>query len=136
MISTLSRTPSLSHGERDRDTRAVAEQYITSNPLEKSEKVFKGQAPIAKPAESRFKRYSKAVLWFLQDQWFILALAPLIILASQVQVPAAHQQIKETAVTYAAVSLIFFITGCTLPTRVLFENYSRWRIHLFVQLQW
>ena len=58
-----------------------------------------------------------------------------IIIASQVQVPAAHQAKKEIVVTYLGVSIVFFITGCTLPTRVLIENYSKWKIHLFVQIQ-
>ena len=58
-----------------------------------------------------------------------------IIIASQVQVPAAHQAKKETVVTYLSVSIVFFISGCTLPTRVLVDNYSRWKIHLFVQIQ-
>ena len=51
------------------------------------------------------------------------------------QVPPSHQHLKETIVTYLAVSIIFFITGCTLPTKVLLANYSRWKIHLFVQIQ-
>ena len=38
-------------------------------------------------------------------------------------------------VTYLCVALIFFITGCTLPTSVLMQNYQRWKLHLFVQSQ-
>lgn len=133
---TQSYISSASNRQIERETHGVAEQFTTGNPLEEAEKEVEGETPVGKPPESRFSRYSKAALFFLQDQWFIFALMPLIILASQVQVPAAHQQTKETAVTYAAVALIFFITGCTLPTRVLFENYSRWKIHLFVQIQW
>jgi len=33
------------------------------------------------------------------------------------------------------VAVIFLITGCTLPTKVLLANYSRWKLHIFVQLQ-
>jgi len=83
----------------------------------------------------RWKYYTAKVLWFLQDQWFLAVLGILIAIASQVQVPRAQQQLKETVVSYVAVSVIFFITGCTLPTKVLIENYSRWKIHLFVQVQ-
>jgi len=86
--------------------------------------------------QSRFIRYANAIKWFLIDQWFLVSFGLLIILSSQVQVPASRQATKETAVTYAAVAVIFFITGCTLPTRVLIENYSKWKIHLFVQVQW
>ena len=83
----------------------------------------------------RLHRYAKTALWLLTDQWFLLAMGIVIIIASQVQVPAAHQAKKETVVTYLSVSIVFFITGCTLPTRVLIENYSKWKIHLFVQIQ-
>ena len=77
-------------------------------------------------------RYS---IWFIGDQWFLFSLSFFIILASQVQVPIAQQAMKETVVTYLCVSVIFFVTGCTLSTRVLVQNYSRWRIHLFCQIQ-
>jgi sodium/bile acid cotransporter 7 len=73
--------------------------------------------------------------WWLEDQWFLLALAILIVVASQVQVPQSQQELKTTIVTYLCVSLIFFLTGCTLSTRTLLENYSRWQLHLFVQVQ-
>jgi sodium/bile acid cotransporter 7 len=73
--------------------------------------------------------------WWLEDQWFLVALAVLIVIASQAQVPELQQEIKTTVVTYLCVSLIFFLTGCTLPTRTLLENYSRWKLHLFVQVQ-
>jgi sodium/bile acid cotransporter 7 len=76
---------------------------------------------------------SSFLLWLLKDQWFVLALGLVILIASQVQVPASHQAVKETAVSYLTVGLIFFVTGCTLPTRVLIENYSRWKLHIFVQ---
>lgn len=42
---------------------------------------------------------------------------------------------KGTVVSYLCVSIIFFITGCTLQTRVLLDNYSRWVIHVYVQAQ-
>ena len=84
---------------------------------------------------SRVQRYRKLFLWLLLDQWFVLAMGIVIIIASQVQVPASHQAKKETVVTYLSVSIVFFITGCTLQTRVLIDNYSRWKIHLFVQVQ-
>ena len=64
-----------------------------------------------------------------------VGIALVIIISSQVQVPLAQQDIKETVVTYLAVAIIFFITGCTLPTKVLIDNYSRWKLHLFVQVQ-
>lgn len=75
------------------------------------------------------------VLWWLKEQWFLVALGILIAFASQVQVPESQQELKTTIVTYLCVSIIFFLTGCTLPTRTLLDNYSRWKLHLFVQVQ-
>ena len=89
----------------------------------------------AEGKKTRWRRYLSSVKWFLMDQWFLLAMAVLIIIASQVQVPASRQNKKEIVVTYLCVSLIFIITGCTLPTPVLRQNYARWQVHLFVQIQ-
>jgi sodium/bile acid cotransporter 7 len=75
------------------------------------------------------------IKWFVTDQWFLLAMAAVILLASQVQVPASRQHIKRTVVTYLSVSVIFFINGCTLETSILLANSMRWKLHAFVQLQ-
>ncbi|KAK3650684.1 hypothetical protein LTR56_006089 [Elasticomyces elasticus] len=75
------------------------------------------------------------LLSLLEDQWFLIALGILIAIASQVQVPESHQHVKSTVVTYLCVSVIFFITGGTLDTQILLQNYARWKLHLFVQVQ-
>jgi sodium/bile acid cotransporter 7 len=62
-------------------------------------------------------------------------MAAVIVLSSQVQVPASQQRIKRTVITYLSVSVIFFINGCTLQTDVLLKNTMRWKLHAFVQLQ-
>lgn len=88
--------------------------------------------------ESNPSKLAKALSflkWFVQDQWFLLAMAAVILLSSQVQVPESRQKQKRTVVTYLSVSIIFFINGCTLPTRLLLENSMRWKLHAFVQLQ-
>ncbi|KAJ4326426.1 hypothetical protein N0V94_000101 [Neodidymelliopsis sp. IMI 364377] len=87
----------------------------------------------AKPTQRT--RVAKWIVWFLKDQWFLLAMGAIILVSSQVQVPASKQRIKRTVITYLSVSVIFFINGCTLPTRLLIENYMRWKLHAFVQLQ-
>ncbi len=35
----------------------------------------------------------------------------------------------------ATVSLVFFTTGCTVDTGILVENYTKWKHHLFIQVQ-
>lgn len=80
-------------------------------------------------------RLLKILKWFVKDQWFLLAMGAVVLISSQAQVPASQQRIKRTLVTYLSVSVIFFINGCTLETRVLLQNYMRWKLHAFVQLQ-
>lgn len=75
----------------------------------------------------------KEFLSFLEDQWFLLSIGLVIALASQVQVPSNHQETKSTIISYLCVSLIFLITGCTLDTKVLLRNTSRWKAHIWVQ---
>ncbi|KAF2691791.1 sodium bile acid symporter family protein [Lentithecium fluviatile CBS 122367] len=89
-------------------------------------------------AETGLTRLQEAVgmlKWFVRDQWFLIAMGFIILISSQVQVPDAHQRVKRTVITYLSVSVIFFVNGCTLSTRILFENYMRWKLHAFVQLQ-
>lgn len=83
----------------------------------------------------KWRLFLSNIWWLIQDQWFLFALALLILIASQVQVPESGQRMKELITTYLCVAIIFLVTGCTLPTKVLLENYRRWKIHLFVQVQ-
>lgn len=91
--------------------------------------------PSRKVETSKRRRAWEWVKWFIQDQWFILAMGFVVLISSQVQVPASQQQMKRTVITYLSVSVIFFINGCTLETRILLQNYMRWKLHFFVQLQ-
>lgn len=88
-----------------------------------------------KQSSTKFTKVFDAVRWFLLDQWFLVAFGLLVMISSQVQVPQGQQHIKRVAISYLSVSIIFFINGCTLSTRLLVENWLRWRVHLFVQLQ-
>lgn len=100
--------------------------------------VGSGAAVETKEADTKAKEkggWFSAIGWFIVDQWFLVGIGVLALVASQVQVPASGQKAKQTAVEYTSVSLIFFITGCTLPTKVLLQNAYRWKLHLFVQVQ-
>ncbi|MCJ1283333.1 hypothetical protein MMC26_002661 [Xylographa opegraphella] len=92
-------------------------------------------APIPVQQQPLWRRLLSSISFFIFDQWFLIALGCLILLASQVQVPVAQQSRKELVVSYLCVAIIFLITGGTLPTRVLLQNYTRWKLHLFVQTQ-
>ncbi|KAK9600199.1 hypothetical protein V6Z92_000288 [Aspergillus fumigatus] len=87
------------------------------------------------PSRSGLMRVLLGIGELAMDQWFLIVMGILIALASQIQVPHAHQELKQTVINYLAVAVIFFINGCTLPTKVLVENLSRWKMHIFVQMQ-
>jgi len=139
----MSHQPSLPASESKHDIRQDLEydskdpnSIETLNPTPDAKTSFPSSNDGNTPPERRkCPKWLRTVVWYLKDQWFLIVLAVLIILASQVQVPADHQQVKETVVTYLGVSLIFLFTGLTLPTKTLLQNYSRWKLHLFVQVQ-
>ncbi|KAF2621268.1 hypothetical protein BU25DRAFT_416193 [Macroventuria anomochaeta] len=106
----------------------------TPSPPPETQDVHKGQSKTTSKS-SKLTTLTHWLLWFLKDQWFLLAMSIIILISSQVQVPASQQRMKRTVITYLSVSVIFFINGCTLPTRLLIENYMRWKLHFFVQLQ-
>lgn len=114
-------TPEKSHSREIHDRSSDVEQPSKSK--------------LSANSTSTIQRYWVAIKWYLLDQWFLLAVSLGIIISSQVQIPEAHQHQKETVVTYLCVSIIFLVTGCTLSTRTLLQNYSKWKIHLFVQVQ-
>jgi hypothetical protein len=79
--------------------------------------------------------WPQRILNFVRAQWFLITMAILIIIASQVQVPEDRQASKNNLVGYITVSVIFFLTGCTLNSKVLLGNYKKWKVHLWVQIQ-
>ena len=86
--------------------------------------------------QKTFHRIWASAKWLIKDQWFLLVFALLVIIASQKQVATPQaQQLKQTITSYLCVSIIFFVTGCSISTRILLENYTRWKIHLVVQGQ-
>ncbi|EUC27516.1 hypothetical protein COCCADRAFT_31017 [Bipolaris zeicola 26-R-13] len=104
-----------------------------ASPEQLSHEADESQA--AKKKLSTAAKTLQVLKWFVKDQWFLLAMGAVVLVSSQVQVPASQQRIKRTVITYLAVSVIFFINGCTLDTRVMLANYMRWKLHIFVQLQ-
>ena len=65
--------------------------------------------PDEKAPKPRWRANIDLVVWFVMDQWFLIAMAMLIAIASQVQVPADKQQLRQTVVTYLAVAVIFLV---------------------------
>jgi sodium/bile acid cotransporter 7 len=116
------------------DGAGTTAQHVATPPQQDPQ--TQGATAAATPTNpSKRPEWLDIIITTLQDQWFLVGIGVVILIASQVQVPSEHQKIKETLTTYLSVSIIFFITGCTLDTRVLIQNYSRWKVHLFVQGQ-
>ncbi|KAJ9655888.1 hypothetical protein H2198_005329 [Neophaeococcomyces mojaviensis] len=88
-----------------------------------------------KPEKGLPKKIGDAILWFAKDQWFLIGIVIVTIVSSQIQVPESQQATKQVVVSYLAVTAIFFITGCTLDTKILLNNYAKWKQHLFIQAQ-
>ena len=92
-------------------------------------------SPLTAKRSSNGRVVAQSVWWFLKDQWFLFGIVAVIIVASQVQVPLEQQATKQVVVAYTSVTIIFFIAGCTLPTKTLLANYAKWKHHLFIQAQ-
>jgi sodium/bile acid cotransporter 7 len=118
----------------EKDARPAA-QHATTPPQQDPQTHTATIATPTNPSKRKRPEWLDILLTTLQDQWFLVGIGVVITIASQVQVPREHQKLKETLTTYLSVSIIFFITGGTLDTRVLIQNYSRWKVHLFVQGQ-
>jgi len=120
-----------------RDEESICRSGVESEAVDSKRSTVNGVLntdPTARAGQCRPKRsWSRSTLAILVDNWFLGLLAIAILVASQIQIPQAHQHVKQVVVTYLAVSIIFFITGCTLETQTLLRNYSKWKTHIFVQ---
>ncbi|KPI35766.1 uncharacterized protein AB675_1262 [Cyphellophora attinorum] len=87
------------------------------------------------PPRSGIRRALDFAWFLLKDQWFLVGIGVVTLIASQVQVPLAQQNVKQLVVSYLSVSLVFFVAGCTIDTSILLANYAKWKHHLFIQLQ-
>ncbi|KAF2756001.1 sodium bile acid symporter family protein [Pseudovirgaria hyperparasitica] len=91
--------------------------------------------PQKMPSKTISRRSLDLTISFAKDQWFLIVMGILIVVASQAPVPLSQQKTKTNVINYLAVSLIFFLNGCAIPSRDFLENLKRWRVHIFVQLQ-
>ena len=89
----------------------------------------------AQSLKPRYQRLLLSTFWYLKDQWFLFCIGLVILIASQIQVPLSQQATKQVIVSYLSVTIIFFTAGCTLSTRSLLSNYSKWKHHIFIQTQ-
>lgn len=80
-----------------------------------SPKTTKG-ASISEPHDQNSNiQHTKVPSWLKEavqiaaGQWFLISLGILIAIASQVQVPSDHQELKRTVTSYLCISIIFFV---------------------------
>ncbi|OTA55212.1 sodium bile acid symporter family protein [Hypoxylon sp. EC38] len=106
----------------------------STGPDEKEPSSIPGQNKEQKSVQrTSFTVFLSFTWWLIKDQWFIITLLLLILISSQKQVPRQQQQIKDTIVQNLAVTVIFLVNGCTIPTQVLVKTIRCWKIHIFVQ---
>lgn len=70
--------------------------------------------PVEKAEQHSVARRTLDFLWFLvKDQWFLVGIAIVTIIASQVQVPLEQQNVKQVVVSYLSGKLMDLrIQGC------------------------
>jgi sodium/bile acid cotransporter 7 len=102
------------------------------SPVEAKTPGISGQSPTE---SKKPKNFIVSVLLFLKEQWFLVTMALLIIIASQVQVPQKQQKMKSLVVSYLCTAIIFLVTGFGIKTRTLIDNLAKIKIHLWVQIQ-
>ncbi|KAF2704955.1 hypothetical protein K504DRAFT_388722 [Pleomassaria siparia CBS 279.74] len=134
-VTSHDERPNVSDDDSITEVRTDEDTFVQTNGVPQPEPKQEENSNRSQEQSSKLQKSLDILKWFVQDQWFLIAMGFVILVASQVQVPDAQQHIKRVVVTYAAVSVIFFINGCTLPTRILIDNYMRWKLHAFVQLQ-
>ncbi len=72
---------------------------------------------------------------FLVRQWFLFALAGVLILAALLpQVAAPGGWLHPHITVHIAVAAAFFVSGLTLPTAQLRTAAGQWRLHCFIQI--
>lgn len=71
---------------------------------------------------------------WLRNNWFLLGLAGVVILAWIFPEPGAREGFFRSEITsQLGIMLIFFFQGLTLSTAVLKSGLMQWRLHLFIQ---
>ncbi len=86
--------------------------------------------------QSRLIKRCKDVGAFILEQWLLIAIGVVIVLAyyfPEVGKPGGTIKAQYT-VTYGAVAVIFLVSGLTLPTNRLLLHIRNWRLHIIVQV--
>lgn len=94
------------------------------------------EAQEVKKVTAPWIRVLKRIAEFLLDQWLLLAMGFVILLAyffPSVGKQGGHIR-SEYTITYGAVALIFFTSGLTLPFNKLVKHAKNVRLHIIVQI--
>ncbi|GAA5893306.1 hypothetical protein JCM6882_008000 [Rhodosporidiobolus microsporus] len=107
-------------------TDAVKAQAGAQQPEEPEEE----QEPERTP--QRIWRWTKRVLSFLIEQWFIIGIGVVIGLAAAFPNVARPNGVLEAqwSIRILCVAIIFFIAGLTYPLRNLYISIGNWKLHL------
>lgn len=72
------------------------------------------------------------ILSTIKKQWFLLALFLAVILG--ISFPQAADLNEGNRITNLIVALVFVGMGFTLPSEALISGFTKWKLHLFIQL--
>ncbi|KAL1961156.1 hypothetical protein VTO42DRAFT_3101 [Malbranchea cinnamomea] len=85
--------------------------------------------------EKNTRSLLKTVLLFILHQWLLLGMGVACLLAYFFPSVASHGGIirAEYTILYAAVAIIFLVSGLSIPRDKLLTHVRNWRLHLLVQ---
>ncbi|GAA5865208.1 hypothetical protein JCM1840_003946 [Sporobolomyces johnsonii] len=92
--------------------------------------------PKTETAPAKAWRWTKLVLQFLLNQWFILGVGFVIGMAAAFPNVARPNGVLEAqwSIRYLLVAIIFLVSGLTLPLRNLYRRLGDWKLHAVTQV--
>ncbi|GAA5921470.1 hypothetical protein JCM1841_005472 [Sporobolomyces salmonicolor] len=92
--------------------------------------------PKPETAPAKAWRWTKLVLQFLLDQWFVLGVGFVIGMAAAFPNVARPNGVLEAqwSIRYILVAIIFLVSGLTLPLRNLYLRLGDWKLHAVTQI--
>ncbi|RFU35730.1 hypothetical protein B7463_g578, partial [Scytalidium lignicola] len=89
---------------------------------------------LSKPS-SRFKACISKTFLFILSQWLLIGIGVACVIGYFFPNVAKHGGIirSEYSILYAAVGIIFFVSGLSIPGEKLIIHLRNWRLHLLVQ---
>jgi solute carrier family 10 (sodium/bile acid cotransporter), member 7 len=84
----------------------------------------------------RALRWLVIVLKFLLGQWQIIGIGIAVVFAYLFPDVGRRGGVIESqyTISYGAIGIIFLVSGMSIPRQALIDNFTKWRLHLVVQV--